>query len=183
MVFDRFLPKKGSISKNRDTLSSSTLPVPPEEVLFRRKGAPERFEENDLYWADRHLTSDQILPDSDLLKAVHTYASDFYGRVTVDKGLGDFQSMDETALLTLGILLEESAKESLGEDGDLVFVEGEDDEEGKLLNEFEAIRGSSDQTFGAMTVMRSSSQAGGRSEEGKSRKRRKLNENATDAVS
>lgn len=33
--------------------------------------------------------------------------------------------MDETALLAMAILLEEVAKESLGETGDLVFVEGE----------------------------------------------------------
>lgn len=34
--------------------------------------------------------------------------------------------MDETALIAMGILLEEMAKESLGETGDLVLVEGEE---------------------------------------------------------
>ena len=34
--------------------------------------------------------------------------------------------MDETALIALGILLEETAKESLEETGDMVFVEGEE---------------------------------------------------------
>ena len=34
--------------------------------------------------------------------------------------------MDETALLAMGILIEEAAKESLGETGDLTFTEGED---------------------------------------------------------
>jgi hypothetical protein len=33
--------------------------------------------------------------------------------------------MDETALLALGILMEEVAVQSLGESGDLVFTEGE----------------------------------------------------------
>lgn len=33
--------------------------------------------------------------------------------------------MDETALIAMGILLEEMAKEALGETGDLVLVEGE----------------------------------------------------------
>ena len=33
--------------------------------------------------------------------------------------------MDETALIAMGILLEEMAKESLGKTGDLVLVEGE----------------------------------------------------------
>lgn len=35
--------------------------------------------------------------------------------------------MDETALLAMGILLEEAAAEALGETGDLVFVEGDDE--------------------------------------------------------
>ena len=70
-----------------------------------------------------------MLPESDLLKAIHTYASDFYGRATNDRGLVDFESMDETALLGLGILLEEMAEHVLGETGDLAFVEGEEVEE------------------------------------------------------
>jgi hypothetical protein len=100
------------------------LPIPPEEVLFRRRQAPERYEEDDFYWADRHLTEKQKLPDSDLLKAIHTYASDFYSRATVDRGQVDFSSMDGSALLALGILLEEAAEHVLGSTGDMVFVEG-----------------------------------------------------------
>lgn len=38
--------------------------------------------------------------------------------------------MDETALLAMAVLLEESAKESLGDTGDLVFVEGEKEASG-----------------------------------------------------
>ena len=71
------------------------------------------------------MTSEQRLPDSDLLKAIHTYASDFYGRATANGGLLDFESLDETALLGLGILLEEMAEHALGDTGDLAFVEGE----------------------------------------------------------
>ncbi len=119
-----FLLETPFASKNRDTASSSTLPIPPEEVLFRRSRAPERYEENDFYWADRHLTEEQKLPDSDLLKAIHTYASDFYGRATVDRGQVDFSSMDGSALMALGILLEEAAEHALGTTGDMVFVEG-----------------------------------------------------------
>jgi hypothetical protein len=37
--------------------------------------------------------------------------------------------MDETALIALGILMEETAREVLGETGDLAFLEG--DEEGE----------------------------------------------------
>ena len=115
------------VTRNRDTPSSSTVPNPPEEVLFRRAGAPTRYEEYDIYWADRHLTEQQKLPESDLLKAVHAYASDFYGRATRNKGLVDFESLDETALLSIGVLLEERAEEVLGETGDLAFVEGEEE--------------------------------------------------------
>ena len=100
------------------------MPIPPDEVLFRRLGAPERDIHDDYYWADRHLSEKQVLPDSDLLKAIHSYAADFYNAMG-DKGRVNFLSMDETALLAIGILLEETADEVLGETGDMVFVEGE----------------------------------------------------------
>lgn len=102
--------------------------VAPEEVLFRRRNAPERFEETDFYFANE-LLPDNILPNSDLLKALHCYTSDFYARTTPDEGKGNYRSMDETALLALGILCEESCRETLGETGDLVFTEGELQEE------------------------------------------------------
>ncbi len=73
------------------------------------------------------MTDNQKLPESDLLKAIHAYASDFYGRAVKGKGKVDFESLDETALLAVGILMEEMAREALGETGDLAFVEGEDD--------------------------------------------------------
>lgn len=110
-------------TKNRDTVSRSNIAVPPEEVLFRRKGAPIRYEEDDIYCADRHLEPHQRLPDSDLLKTIHAYASDFYAHATADGGKSDFKSLDETALLAMGILLEEAAAEALGKTGDLALVE------------------------------------------------------------
>ena len=99
-------------SKYRDKASTTLTPIPPEEVLFRRRGAPERYEENDVYFADRHLDQAkelQRLPDSDLLKALHAYASDFYARASEGRGEHDWESLDETALLALGILIEEAA--------------------------------------------------------------------------
>ena len=42
----------------------------------------------------------------------------------VERGNIDEKSMDETALLAFGILLEEAAREGLGKRGDLVFTEG-----------------------------------------------------------
>ncbi|MCJ1305536.1 hypothetical protein MMC08_008350 [Hypocenomyce scalaris] len=165
-----FIPTIPFASKNRDTLSSTSLPAPPDEVLFRRKGAPERYQEDDFYWADRNLTPDRQLPDSDLLKAIHTYASDFYSRATVDGGKGDFHSMDETALLAIAILLEESAKQSLGDTGDLVFVEGENDT-------LETDTGNMDGPFSdARRRVRSSSSAARKSGQTREAKRRRLNQ-------
>lgn len=125
-------------STTRDTPTSSTLPLPPEEILFARRNAPERYEEDDFYWANRELREEgrEVLPDSELLKGVHEYVSGFYGKVFGEGGGGgveggrgiDFKSMDGSALICLGMLLEEAAERVLGETGDLVFVEGAEDE-------------------------------------------------------
>lgn len=114
--YEGFLSEQAP-SKHRDTASSTSKPVPPEEVLFRRKGAPVRYEEDDIYFADRHLQPHQRLPDSDLLKAIHAYAADFYGTIAGQDD-ASFKSLDETALLALGILIEEAASEAVGKTGD-----------------------------------------------------------------
>ncbi|KMP06304.1 hypothetical protein CISG_02345 [Coccidioides immitis RMSCC 3703] len=111
---------------SRNSLPSTFHSVPPDEVLFRRLSAPTRYQEDDIYFANERLPPDQTLPDSDLLKAIHTYASDFYSSATADRGRSTWLSMDETALIAMGILLEETAVEALGETGDMVFVEGEE---------------------------------------------------------
>lgn len=82
--------------------------------------------ENDFYFANEELPVDQPLPDSDLLKAIHAYTSDLYANATSDRGQSSWRSMDETALIALGFLLEETANEALEETGDMVFVEGEE---------------------------------------------------------
>lgn len=121
------------IASTRDTASSSTVQVPPEEILFRSRGAPQRYEESDFYWANEKLPLQGAeLPDSDLLKAVHAYASMFYGR---RGGKADFRSLDETALLAVGVLLEERVNGLLGRSGEGVFVEGE------AFNEGDSVRG------------------------------------------
>lgn len=94
-------------------------------MLFRRKNAPSRNVEDDFYWADKHLGPNEKLPDSELLKAVHTFAADYYSRTAQDGGRSDSRTMDGTALLALGILLEEAVTQVLGKKGDMVFVEGE----------------------------------------------------------
>ena len=91
-----------------------------------------------------HHPSDS-LPDRDLLKALHAYASEYYARTTGELGAGeggkgrggvgkeragrlDFRSLDETALVALGVLMEELCGEALGETGDLVFTEAAGEE-------------------------------------------------------
>ena len=110
-------------SKYGDTASTSKTAVPPEEVLFRRKGALVRYEEDDIYTADRNLQLSQKLPDSDLLKALHLYASDFYSRETGINDKTSFRSLDEAALLAMGILLEEAAQEAIDGMSDLSFTD------------------------------------------------------------
>ena len=64
------------------------------------------------------------MPDPDLLKTIHAYAADYYGALSRDtKSSADFRSLDETALLAMGILLEEAAAHHLGNSGDLALVE------------------------------------------------------------
>ncbi|KAE8448055.1 hypothetical protein EG329_009820 [Mollisiaceae sp. DMI_Dod_QoI] len=119
-----FIPKQLVVSSARDTVSSSTTALPPESILFRSKNAPTRYAESDIYFSNE-TKSVADLPESDLLKALHCYTSDFYSRATTDGGIDDWKSLDETALIALGILMEEAALSTLGESGDLAFTEGE----------------------------------------------------------
>ncbi|KAK6607860.1 membrane protein, partial [Botrytis cinerea] len=98
-----FIPRSVVVSSTRDTTSSSLSAVPPEAVLFRSKNAPTRYAESDIYFANER-ESPKGLPDSDLLKSLHTYASDFYSRATAEGGSIDWRR----------------------ETGDLTFTEGEE---------------------------------------------------------
>ncbi|KAL2858050.1 hypothetical protein BJY01DRAFT_73275 [Aspergillus pseudoustus] len=120
-----FIPTNRYSSRYRDTASSSNRPLPPEEVLFRRKGMAVRYEETDRYFAHESLPADRPLPSSDLLESVHAYTSDFYDQATAGQRGTDYYSMNGKSLMFMGILLEELAKESLGDTGDLALVEGE----------------------------------------------------------
>lgn len=118
-------------TRHHTSLPASAV-LAPEEVLFRRANAPARYAEDDMYGAADDLP-DGALPSSDLLKSVHHHVSRYYEALNVRLGGGedpvDERSMDETALLAFGILLEEAARDALGQEGDLVFTEGEVDEE------------------------------------------------------
>lgn len=117
--YEGFLSSTTKPSRNRDTSSTTQTAVPPEEILFRSEGAPIRYEEDDIYFQDRHLdprNALQRLPDSDLLKALHAYASDFYAATADGRGCESFESLDETALLALGILVEEAGRHIFTDD-------------------------------------------------------------------
>ncbi len=109
--------------------SSTLLPVAPEDYLLRQTRTPAEIFEDD-HDAGGELAAARKLPESEMLKAIHTYASDLYNSATMNQGRYDFRSLDETALIAVGILLEEAVKEALGETGDMVFVEPEGLEKG-----------------------------------------------------
>ncbi|KAL2115574.1 hypothetical protein VTJ04DRAFT_9829 [Mycothermus thermophilus] len=124
---------KRRLSTTIDRYSGRNPKLAPDEVLFRRKNAPVRYAEQDIYWANEDLPDGgkRQLPDEALLRAIHAYASRFYDataarigpRGVVGSKNVDERSMDETALLAFGILLEEAGREALGKAGDLVFTE------------------------------------------------------------
>ncbi|PSN60626.1 hypothetical protein BS50DRAFT_593719 [Corynespora cassiicola Philippines] len=104
-------------------------PLRPDEVLFKQCNAPTRYEETDCYFAHENLPQGQRLPSGDLLEALHAYMSNYYAKSQEQGGRKVWKCMDETALIALGILMEETAKEALGATGDLAFLEGADEDE------------------------------------------------------
>jgi hypothetical protein len=118
----------GRIGNVKDA-KASKQPLRPDEVLFRGRNAPVRYEESDYYFAHELLPAGQQLPSGNLLSALHSYVSKLYSRVRVPEMEKAFRCMDATALIAFGILIEETAREKLGESGDLAFTEA--DEEGK----------------------------------------------------
>ncbi|KAH6844931.1 hypothetical protein B0I37DRAFT_378714 [Chaetomium sp. MPI-CAGE-AT-0009] len=123
---------KRRLSVTSGRYSSRNPKLAPEEALFRRRNAPVRYAEQDIYWANEDLPDNHNrLPDTNLLRSVHGYASRFYDaaagrlgpRCVVGARSIDEKSMDETALLAMGILLEEASREALGKRGDMVFTE------------------------------------------------------------
>lgn len=137
-------------------------------MLFRHKKAPTRYAESDIYFANER-ESKTDLPDSDVLKALHSYISDFYSRATVSETTGIWRSFDESALLGFGILVEEAMREILGETGDLVFTEGDERSQHKISHEMTPQSTEGHLPGGLDTQSKSS--------EGRRAKRRKINLN------
>lgn len=117
----------GFLSRNQ--LDAGVTALRPEEVLLRRVDAPTGVTK-DYYNAEDLLKPDQKLPDTELLKALHCYASDFYSANDRGEINHNYRSLDETALVAFAILLEEASAEALGENGDMVLVEPEGLEDG-----------------------------------------------------
>ena len=126
LAAERFIPSNPVTSTTRDTPTSSKVPITPQESLLSKAGAPIPDEDVDWYSAHRELPDmgRNIIPDTDLLEALHGYISDFYGAMGKHAEV-DWKSLDETALLALGVLVEEQVRDLLGSEGDMVFVEGE----------------------------------------------------------
>ena len=144
-----------------------------------------RYEENDIYWADQHLRADQQLPDSDLLKALHAYAADFYGRTLGREAEISHESLDGSALLALGVLMEEVVRGALGETGDLAFVEGEEVGEAGGYDELDEQRQKSSGTPRDTSAMGENDAAPLQdtelTEEARRRKKRKIRQDANGA--
>ncbi|CRG90167.1 hypothetical protein PISL3812_07210 [Talaromyces islandicus] len=119
-------------SRWRHHLSSSNAPLSSRNFLSSKDRLEDTEDEN-FGSKDVDSVSPNIrLPESDLLEAIHTYSSHFYANAVDNQRSNDFASMDETALIAMGILLEELANHSLGETGDLVLVERDDEDESDL---------------------------------------------------
>jgi len=94
------------------------------EYYFEHKHVPKDVDEDEerTHWHPE--VENHILPSSDVLSAVHRSAAKFFAKSGRKKHL---RFMDETALLAFGMLLEETMKEKLGENGYLAFLEEDDD--------------------------------------------------------
>lgn len=64
------------------------------------------------------------LPSSDLLKALHYYTGEYFRHHDNYEG---YRTLDETAMLSLGILIEEAIKDILGPHGALEYAEDAND--------------------------------------------------------
>ncbi|KAL1643482.1 hypothetical protein SLS58_004841 [Diplodia intermedia] len=122
-----FIPEQAVVSDGRITPSNSRVPITPDEYLLSQKDAPPRYEEDDVYFADRYLAPHQRLPDSDLLKALHAHSSEAYAQAYGRHARRLYRSLDETALLALGILVEEAAAGVFDETGALKLEKTEED--------------------------------------------------------
>ncbi|KUL88518.1 hypothetical protein ZTR_05499 [Talaromyces verruculosus] len=108
-------------SRWRRNVSSTRAVRPSNDILSRLEG-DEDLED----WIDEETLNDVPLPESDIIEAVQSYAGHFYANTTASRRTEPFSSMNGSALIAMGVLLEELGNELLGETGDMVLVERED---------------------------------------------------------
>jgi hypothetical protein len=101
----------------RDDVNPNRKLLAPDDYLLRLPNAPEEGIPVE-YHPD--------LPSSDLLKAVHLYAAEYYKERGLWQG---YRSMDETALIGVGILLEEYLHDLLGPNGCEFYAMAKDTED------------------------------------------------------
>ncbi|KAH8700287.1 Mnd1 family-domain-containing protein [Talaromyces proteolyticus] len=126
-------------SRWRHYLSSSNATLSSNKFRHHKE-QPEETEDDAAHSQTGELANPDLrLPASDMLEAIHSYSSHFYANAVDSEQSNDFASMDETALIAMGILLEELASHSLGETGDLVLVESEEEDRYSSESETSAI--------------------------------------------
>lgn len=113
--------------------------VAADEYIAVRARARGVYENEGIPFPKEGEKEKTLLPDGNLLLAIHEYASEYYARHSMSEL--SFRSLDETALLALGILLEESVDTMLGTQGERAFVQQEEPERvdrdfGPMRNEF-----------------------------------------------
>ncbi|KAI5849988.1 hypothetical protein BZA05DRAFT_65512 [Tricharina praecox] len=104
-----------SHSHSREQEYRSAVARPADEVLSRRLRAPADLSQLQDDGAEGGA------PDDELLLAVHQYAADFYDA----HGMAEVscRSLDETALIAIGLLLENTIDDLLGAGGHRVLVD------------------------------------------------------------
>lgn len=144
--------------QGRDQATNHARPADPDDALFNfdhyakvmkhlNHKPTSRFVPPDvstdvkreaLYAYTKWLPQELELPDGELLEAVHTYASEYYSQLPEMKVM--YRALDGTALVALGILLEEMARENVGETGDLAFLEDPDEDNGSIPKRWNGYR-------------------------------------------
>lgn len=112
-----FLSSDSDVNDDRPRSRFSALP---NHALAQRLNVPV----DAIPVPDTDSVNGETLPRSDLLNAIHGYTSNlFHQRATDGQHNGLMRSMDESALLTLGMLVEELASEVIGTSGHLMLAE------------------------------------------------------------
>ncbi|KAF1815929.1 hypothetical protein P152DRAFT_471302 [Eremomyces bilateralis CBS 781.70] len=125
------------VREDQNTRSGRKIRLAPEEALLKRYCAPDGLESSALYFSGTSDLRPDLIPDSELLRAIHHYTTHLF------KGLGAGESdpcwgaFDGTAMLALGVLVEETVRELVGDSGDLAFVGGVEIKKGESHDQME----------------------------------------------